>query len=278
MIVAAAALTVSAVTLPYGPVLCVAFTAAIAAMGIFELVRLFARDLDTLSYRPVAGTIMYSVFVLPSVVATLSAVQSVLFGVIWWKVIYVATLVSCQGMMIGLAVEGRERLEVAATFAQRYAVGFLLASVCMPAMIIVSGLPNGLGLIWWIAGCVALNDIAAYFVGRAWGARKMAPGLSPKKTVEGSLAGLIVGSVSGVALWRSLVGESGALWQVLLVSLAVVVAAQVGDLVKSYLKRLRGVKDFGALFPGHGGVLDRFDALIAAAPVALVALCLLGMV
>ena len=191
---------------------------------------------------------------------------------------YIATMVSCQGMMIALAVEGRHRLDMAALFGQRYAVAFWMLCICMPALIVVSGLPNGLGLVWWIAGCVALNDSAAYFVGRALGKHTLAVGLSPKKSIEGSIAGLCVGSFAGVALWRVLIGDQGAAWQVGIISVLIIVAAQVGDLVKSYLKRLRGVKDFGAIFPGHGGVLDRFDALVAAAPVALVALYLLGMV
>lgn len=278
LITGAVVLTASTIVFPYGRLLCVAFAAAICAMGIFEVVRLFARDYDTLGYRPLAGTIVYLILALPSVVATLSAVQSVLFGIVWWQAMYVATMVSCQGMMIALAVEGRHRLDMAAVFGQRYAVAFWMLCVCMPAVIVVSGLANGLGLLWWVAGCAALNDAAAYFVGRTFGAHKLAVGLSPKKSIEGSIAGLCVGSFAGVALWRVLIGDQGSAWQVGIISVLVIIAAQVGDLVKSYLKRLRGVKDFGALFPGHGGVLDRFDALVAAAPVALVALCLLGMV
>jgi phosphatidate cytidylyltransferase len=145
-------------------------------------------------------------------------------------------------------------------------------------LVVISGLPRGIALVWWIVGCSALNDTAAYFVGRAFGSHKMASALSPNKSIEGSLAGLMVGTVAGVVLWRLIVEAGVPLARVALLSCAVTVAAQAGDLAKSYLKRLRGVKDLGALFPGHGGVLDRFDALIAASPVVLAALVACGLV
>jgi phosphatidate cytidylyltransferase len=256
----------------------VAFTAAIAAMAIFEVVRLFARDRDTLAYRPIFGVLLYVVLAIPSVVASLVAVQTVVSGMIWWKALYAATIVSGELLMVVLVVEGRLQLEAAASFGERFGVSFLLLGVCLPALVLIGGLPHSIQLLWWMAGSVALNDVAAYFAGRAFGAHKMAPGLSPNKSLEGSLAGVVVGSVAGVLLWRLFIGLEQSAWLVAFASLLVVLAAQAGDLAKSYLKRLRGVKDLGAIFPGHGGVLDRFDALIAAAPVTLVALCLLGMV
>jgi phosphatidate cytidylyltransferase len=219
---------------------------------------------------------MFLILALPGVVSALSAVQTVVHGSVWWQAIYVATLGAVSALMVALSLEGRQRLENAARFAERYSIGFFLISVCAPALIIISGLPSGINLLWWIAGCAALNDAAAYFVGRAFGAHRMAPGLSPNKSIEGSVAGLVVGSAAGAILWGRFVGISASLWQVILVSFLVVVACQAGDLAKSYLKRSRGVKDMGALFPGHGGVLDRFDAMIAAAPVVLFALCVLG--
>jgi phosphatidate cytidylyltransferase len=89
---------------------------------------------------------------------------------------------------------------------------------------------------------------------------------------------LLIGTLAGVILWRLIVDTCLDISTVALISFAVTIAAQSGDLAKSYLKRLRGVKDLGAIFPGHGGVLDRFDALIAAAPVVLAALVASGRV
>jgi len=109
------------------------------------------------------------------------------------------------------------------------------------------------------------NDCAAYYVGSALGKHKMSPILSPKKTWEGSVAGLVGG------LLMALVGLSwlngGWSWTGLWVFVLVIAAAQSGDLVESLLKRAVGVKDSGTLLPGHGGILDRLDAIILSAPV-----------
>jgi phosphatidate cytidylyltransferase len=146
---------------------------------------------------------------------------------------------------------------------------------------------NGPSLLLFLFLVVWAGDIAALYVGRAWGRRKLAPSISPGKTWEGSVAS-VVGSVAiGLALVllaAALSRRNGGL-SILLsfpgsimgwVALAVLlnVAAQVGDLVESALKRGAGVKDSGALLPGHGGMLDRIDALLVAAPVLWYALLL----
>lgn len=108
------------------------------------------------------------------------------------------------------------------------------------------------------------GDSGAYFAGRAFGRHALAPHLSPKKTWEGSLTGLAASIVVGVLFRRWLHAPVG-----FLVGMAVVgnVAGQVGDLLESAYKRSAGVKDSGAMLPGHGGMLDRIDALILAIPV-----------
>lgn len=278
VIVGAFGLTLATLYIPYGGFICVAAVTALAAMAAFEVVRLFARHHDTLAYRPLAGMAMYGVLTLPVAAAAISSVFGIVSGQVGWREVYVATVISAEALMLGLVLEGRTSLEAGGRFAQRYGVSFLIISLCAPALVVISGLPRGIALLWWIVGCAALNDTAAYFVGRALGAHKMAPALSPNKSLEGSLAGLLVGTGAGVVLWRLIVETTLPLGNIALLSFAVTVAAQAGDLAKSYLKRLRGVKDLGALLPGHGGVLDRFDALIAAAPVVLAALVCFGLV
>jgi len=108
------------------------------------------------------------------------------------------------------------------------------------------------------------GDTAAYFAGRAFGQHLLAPHLSPKKTWEGSLAGLAASIVVGVIFERWL----HAPWAFLIgMAVAGNIAGQIGDLLESAYKRSAGVKDSGAMLPGHGGVLDRIDALILAFPV-----------
>lgn len=110
------------------------------------------------------------------------------------------------------------------------------------------------------------NDIAAYFVGLAVGRHRMAPRVSPGKSWEGALGGLAGGVAAGllVAGWLPLAPAAAAVWAV-----TVTIVSQAGDLFESALKRRAGVKDSGRLLPGHGGVLDRFDGILLAAPVAL---------
>lgn len=120
-----------------------------------------------------------------------------------------------------------------------------------------------------IVGVVA-HDVAAYFVGRAFGRVQLAPEISPNKTVEGLLAG-VVGSVVAVVIVLVLLDKGpfdGAL-DPILVGLVVGLMAPVGDLVESLIKRDLGIKDMGQTLPGHGGVLDRVDAMILALPAVM---------
>jgi len=117
-----------------------------------------------------------------------------------------------------------------------------------------------------LLGIVMASDTAAFFVGNAAGRRRLAPDISPGKTVEGALGGL-VGGIGAAALVRVLGLPSLPLTHVLLLGAVVAALGIAGDLLESLLKRWAGVKDSGALFPGHGGMLDRLDSLLFGAPV-----------
>ncbi len=125
-----------------------------------------------------------------------------------------------------------------------------------------------------------VGDSAAYFVGSLLGKRKLIPAVSPNKTVEGGVAGLVgsllVGAVMG---WRFLQLHPSPAFSVVLgagIGLLLGVGAQLGDLAESATKREAGVKDSGRLLPGHGGFLDRFDALMFNLPLAYVLVQLAG--
>ena len=122
------------------------------------------------------------------------------------------------------------------------------------------------------------SDTFAFFVGRAIGRRKLAPKVSPKKTVEGSIGGLLGNVVCGLAfafVMNTWFGYTISYWGISALGLVCSVAAQLGDLNFSLIKREFGVKDYGHIFLEHGGVLDRFDSVIFVAPVLGILLPLL---
>jgi phosphatidate cytidylyltransferase len=130
------------------------------------------------------------------------------------------------------------------------------------------------GLLLLLLAIVWFGDSAAYYLGSRWGRRKLAPVMSPNKSWEGAVAGLLASALAAVAwsLWR----QGGVDTTLLALTAVTAVAAQLGDLVESALKRAAEVKDSGDLLPGHGGVLDRMDALLFAAPVWYLGLRFLG--
>lgn len=122
-------------------------------------------------------------------------------------------------------------------------------------------------------GIVALTDIAGYAIGVPFGRHKLSARLSPNKTIEGLLGGVIVSMVVAALMWPALF--DGVLWHGVVFGLVVAIACAVGDIAESGVKRALGVKDFGTFLPGHGGVLDRIDGLLFALPVATVVFFLL---
>jgi phosphatidate cytidylyltransferase len=124
----------------------------------------------------------------------------------------------------------------------------------------------GPAAVTWLVATIAVSDSAQFYAGRLLGRRKLAPAISPAKTVEGALGGLLAAGAAGLALgpW----GVPG--WSPVrcgLVAAVLAIAGMVGDLFESLLKRSAGVKDSSQLIPGHGGVLDRLDSYLFAAPV-----------
>lgn len=146
-------------------------------------------------------------------------------------------------------------------------------------------LPTGLAMLdlrelntqpWWLLGVMGLvwvADISAYFTGRLLGKHKLAPRISPGKTWEG-VAGAMVGVLVYV-FWMMSVSGMSQRYSLLLFALVGVALSVMGDLFESAIKRLAGVKDSGTLLPGHGGLLDRIDALTSTLPLAALALILM---
>jgi phosphatidate cytidylyltransferase len=162
------------------------------------------------------------------------------------------------------------------------AVGLLmLVYIAFPLTLLpqILNQENGTALLLFLFICVWSGDIAALYVGKKWGRRKFSPRLSPNKTWEGAFASVLASCLFGMSLillgdWFTQQNSSFTRlhttepwWFFLILAVALNAAAQFGDLLESALKRGAGIKDSGKMLPGHGGILDRIDALLVAAPV-----------
>ena len=131
----------------------------------------------------------------------------------------------------------------------------------------------GMGWILWLLAVVIVTDIAGYFAGRTFGGPKFWPAVSPKKTWAGTGAGWVGAALVGFGF--AIFTKSGV--SLILLSVAVSFASQMGDIVESALKRYVGIKDSSALIPGHGGLFDRFDAILGATVFMLFLTFVLGL-
>ena len=136
--------------------------------------------------------------------------------------------------------------------------------------------PDGVGMIAGLALCAVSYDVAGYFVGSRMGHRPLMPDVSPNKTVEGLAGGMAASVVMGFLIFVVGLHPWNTLGHALLLGVVVAVFAPLGDLVESMLKRDLGLKDFGTLLPGHGGVLDRFDAMLFCLPAVYYLVVALG--
>jgi phosphatidate cytidylyltransferase len=143
-------------------------------------------------------------------------------------------------------------------------LGVFYSVVLLSHLYLLRQLPSGLEWTFLTIFLVWATDIGAYLIGRQFGSHLLAPQVSPKKTLEGSLGGLLFSIAVALVFWRMI---GGANW-IRYISMGIIIgiSAQIGDLFESALKRSAGVKDSGKLIPGHGGILDRFDSLIFALP------------
>jgi len=250
------------------------------------------------AYRLAAAQGVAALRVIGSVGAAGLVVLAMLFqgvpaaGPVLWTYVVAFLLVLMAMATLVRGVEGRPMLVVAVT-----AAGALIPAGGMSFGIFIRHLPldvptgapgywpnlAGLALVAFPLMVTWLTDSAAFFAGRRWGKKKLAPRLSPGKTVVGGWAGLVGGLVGGwimgqlaFTLWLGIPvsGLAGAVGGLLIGALS-----QVGDLTESAWKREAGVKDSGTFFPGHGGILDRMDSLIFTLPASYwwLALVLPGM-
>jgi phosphatidate cytidylyltransferase len=174
-------------------------------------------------------------------------------GAVWWGPLF---LIAFSAYLLTPG-ELAERLHALLfTILGAVYLGFLF-----PHLLLLFKAAQGRGWTFWLLSVVMVGDSVAYFVGRSFGVRKLAPQISPGKTVAGAwgyLAGAAVAGMIAAAIFLQQFHWA----EILLLSLTVGVLGQLGDLFESWLKRVFAVKDSGSLLPGHGGLLDRLDSLI----------------
>ena len=223
--------------------------------------------------------------------APFTALVVVLTGVMIWElatitaptlpqVAYAMAVIAVGTLSATLFVDWHTRtallalplLALAMTPRRTPAIAVIYAAAILTAGFGLISLRNGAGTpaILWLIGVVVISDVMGYFAGRMLGGPKFWPAISPKKTWSGTVAGWVGAALVGLGF----VVFAGAGWGLVILSPLVSFAGQMGDITESWIKRRTGVKDSSNLIPGHGGVLDRFDALIG----AVVAIMLLGLI
>jgi phosphatidate cytidylyltransferase len=240
------------------------FCAAVFLLAVAELARIIRCSAPQAPVWPLFLTVPGIAFLLSSILG-----GNLLSGS--WDLFAVGALLSVAAGLVVLL--GRTPMDQALVAAGGLAFGSVylavpLASVAELHRISPQVLLLGLSIVW-------AGDAAALYVGKAFGRSKMAPVVSPNKTWEGAAASLAAGLLV-TAAW-SVWTQGRVTPLLLLVGAATSCAGQVGDLFESMLKRGAGIKDSGTLLPGHGGVLDRIDALLFGAPVLFLGWQLLGL-
>lgn len=155
------------------------------------------------------------------------------------------------------------------------ALGVLYVGLPVVALLwLREGPANGWIVVLWLMAVVWATDIGAYAAGRTFGGRKLAPTWSPNKTRAGALGGIAAAAAAAGLFW--IAGWNRPLLGAMVAAAALSVVAQAGDLAESIVKRRFHVKDMGNLIPGHGGLFDRLDSMLAAAPILALAIAATG--
>jgi phosphatidate cytidylyltransferase len=223
-----------------------AFVVALSAVGLYEI-------------SAMTGSLRSAW--LAAVAIPGSAVEVVIFHwplLCWW--IPILIFLATAALLMVVARKGGEEAPKGPVLET---IGALWVGGLFPYFALLRNAADGIALTTFVLLLVVVSDSAAYFIGSALGRHKLAPRVSPNKTIEGAVGALVCCAAAGIFLGRLLMPAWTGMG-VLLAALTICILAQFGDLVGSAIKRAAGVKDSGWIFPGHGGLLDRTCSLVFA--------------
>lgn len=232
--------------------------AALSGIGVFEMMRCLGLHKN---YCLSVPSYLMAV-IIPMVVRRLGAYENAWLAMLATVYVYALFVLACA-----MFSQGKIRFKDAAK-----AFMSTMYIICgFACLVSTGGLEHGTFLVTMVLVVAFATDIFAYFSGMLFGRHKLIPAVSPKKTVEGAIGGTLISAAAfvGCAYLYSYIydGVTPHALSLFVCGVALSVVSQIGDLIASYIKRERDVKDYGKLFPGHGGVLDRFDSVIAVAPI-----------
>ena len=229
---------------------------AISLIGLYEFYRAIEDEYKPVKYLGYGATVVYFL--------ALNFIEA-------HNLIFLSLLIITGLMVMVIGYPKYSIMDIALTI-----IGILYVSVLFSFIVLIEKTQYGDFWIWLIFLSSWGSDTFAYFAGRAFGKHKLAPMLSPKKTIEGSIGGMIGAGILGFLYTIIYTHYKYTILKeyMVLVVIAVIIAAlisQFGDLAASAIKRTFNKKDYGNLLPGHGGILDRFDSILFVAPVIYIA-------
>ena len=241
-----------AITLYFGGIVTCGLMALVSLVGNMELLRVYGVNKKT------PGIVCYLATVLYYIAIYLDRMDIIVPMMVIYLLVMLAVYV--------LTFPTYSDKQIMAAF-----MDFFYVSVMLSFVYLIRNKEHGLVLVLLIFVSSWINDTCAYFVGRALGKHKMAPVLSPKKSIEGLIGGIVgagvFGAVFGILFDKYVDTMNYAPLLFAVVGAVGALPAVIGDLAASAIKRNNDIKDYGKLIPGHGGILDRFDSIIFTAPI-----------
>ena len=227
---------------------------AIAAIGVTEFYKGF-ENLQIKPYKYVSYGVIAALFVL----FAFSKNYSFDMKLYPYLILMILVLGICAAMIFGWKINEKKAEDTIATV-----IGIVYVVFFSYHLVMIDVLSTGHIFLWTVVLSAFGSDICAYFTGMKFGKKKLAPNLSPKKTIEGSIGGVAGAGI--LCLLFGLIFAREYILQCLIIGIVGGAVSQAGDLTASAFKRKMGIKDYGKLIPGHGGIMDRFDSVIFVAP------------